>query len=372
MLGFRGIGDTLPGGIERHAAELAWRMVEKGHAVDVFCRPGYVPDPPAPYKGVTRILKPAVRTKHLEAITHTLACLPAIAFGYDIIHFHAMGPSLLSGIPRLFLRNVVATVHGLDFERAKWGRVASLALRAGAWAAGTFPDATIVVSRTLEDYYRDAMKRETVYIPNGVSEPAHRPLDLLARKFGLEPGGYFLSLGRLTPEKGVHRLIAAFQKVDTAKRLVVAGDEMLDRSYTKKLREVAGCDPRIVFSGGIYGAEKDEAFSNAFAFVLPSEVEGLSVVMLEAMSYRCPVLTSDIPENMEISRGAESEQGKPACRFFKSGDVDDLARALAGLLNDGELPAMASRARDFVLSRYGWDEMKDRTLAVYERVAGEG
>lgn len=370
MLGLRGVDGKLSGGVESHVAELSARMARRGHEVTVFCRAGYVPPQPGEYRGARRVVVPAVHTKHLEAITHTFCAMPSVVCGFDIVHFHGMGPSLMSWAPRLFGRRVVATAHGLDFLRAKWGMAARTALRAGAWCLGRFPHETIAVSRKLRDYYIEHMGRFTHYIPNGVNQPAMRDLDALAERFDLVRGEYILSLGRLTPEKGAHYLVEAFRGMDTSFKLVVAGDELFDNRYSARLRELAGGDRRIVFTGGLYGADKDEAFANAAAFVLPSDLEGMPIAMLEAMSYGCPVLSSDIAECDEIWDEAERRGAGTICSSFAAANVNDLRRALEALLRDPGRIAMGARAREYVLSRYDWDEIADATLDVYAAALG--
>ncbi len=371
MVGLRGIGPEVSGGIERHVEELAVRMAARGHSVTVFCRRPYVPAKESQYRGVRLLSRPVIPTKHLETISHTVLCLPSLVRGYDIAHFHAVGPALCTFVPRLLGRKVVATIHGLDFLRAKWGAVARAALRTGAWAAGRFPNETIVVSRKLRQYYLDAFQKETRYIPNGVNEPVRRGLKRLSEKYGLEKEGYFLSLGRLTPEKGLHYLIQAFRRLDTPLKLVVAGVPGLGEDYAERLQELAGDDRRILFPGPLYGEEKDEAFSNAHAFVLPSELEGMPIAMLEALSYGCPVLSSDIAECAEIWEAAGREKGIDLCRHFRSRDVEDLRRGLAELLTDPKRETLGRDARDYVLERYNWDAIVGETLEVYER-AGRG
>ncbi len=370
MVGLRGIGPQIAGGIERHVEELAVRMAAYGHSVTVFGRSPYVREKDASYRGVRLLGRPVIPTKHLETISHTALCLPSLCHGYDIVHFHAVGPSLCTFVPRLLGRKVVATIHGLDFQRAKWGGIARAALRTGAWAAGRFPNETIVVSRKLRQYYQEVFKRKTWYIPNGVNVPVRRELAILRDKFGLEKDGYFLSLGRLTPEKGLHYLIPAFRRLDTPLKLVVAGMQGLGDDYAKRLRELAGDDRRILFPGALYGEEKDEAFSNAFAFVLPSELEGMPIAMLEAMSYGCPVLASGITECAEIWQAAGEENGIDLCRHFRALDPDDLHRGLTELIADPKRSEMAREARDYVLERYNWDAIVGETLEVYGLALG--
>lgn len=371
FLGLRGIAEGVSGGIERHVRELSLRMAARGHAVTVFCRARYETHPGSEYRGVRLKRLPAVYSKHLEAISHTALCLPFVLAGYDVVHFHATGPSLLSWAPRLTGRKVAVTVHGLDYRRAKWGGLASLVLRAGAWTSARCPDATIVVSRELQEHYLRTYHRKTVRIPNGVNPPERRALDRL-RRFGLEPGRYLLSLGRLVPEKGLHTLIEAFRGLDTADadlRLVLAGDPALAGNYPERLRALAGDDPRIVFPGPLYGADKDEAFSNARLFCLPSELEGMPIALLEAMSYGCPCLVSDIPECLEVVR---PEGEEPLALSFARGDVGDLRRALAEALGPraASLAGLGERGRGHVLARYDWERITDATLDVYRAMLG--
>lgn len=359
MLGLRAIGKTW-GGIETHVQEISTRLAAQGHRVTVFCR-GRYNEAGKTYQGVRLKNRPALYSKHLEAISHTFFCLPSVLLGYDLVHFHATGPSLLSWGPRLFGRKVVVTVHGLDFKRAKWGGPATMVLKAGAWTAGACPHRTIVVSRALRQYYKKRWNRETVYIPNGVNRPETRPLDKLGR-FGLEKKGYVLSLGRLVPEKGAHYLIEAFRGLQTDLKLVVAGDVTHTGEYGKRLEQLAKDDPRIVFTGPLYGEEKDEAFSNARCFVLPSDMEGMPIVLLEAMSYGCPVLSSDIEECVSVAPKGANE----VIATFCAGNVTSLAESLKRLLARDDLDEFGARGREFVLAEYDWDSIAGSTLEVYK------
>ncbi|WP_022661399.1 glycosyltransferase family 4 protein [Paucidesulfovibrio longus] len=365
FLGLRGIAEGVSGGIERHARELSVRMAALGHEVTVFCRSYWETHPEERYRGVRLKKLPAIRSKHLEAISHTALCQPFVLAGYDVVHFHATGPSLLSWVPRLAGRKVAVTVHGLDWRRAKWGGLASLILRAGAWTSAHCPNATIVVSRELREHYRQVYDRPTTYIPNGVNPPEQRELDRL-RRFGLEPGAYLLSLGRLVPEKGLHTLVEAFRGLDTNLRLVIAGDPALAGDYPARLRALAGDDPRIVFPGPLFGEDKDEAFSNARLFCLPSELEGMPIALLEAMSYGCPALVSDIPECLEVVRPDGEE---PLALDFPCGNAPALNLALDRALHalaPHDLKRLGERARQHVLAEYDWDRITRETLHVYE------
>ncbi|MGE4291128.1 MAG: glycosyltransferase family 4 protein [Desulfovibrio sp.] len=378
FLGLRGIAEGVSGGIERHVRELALRMAAQGHEVTVFCRARYETHPDTFFRGVRLIKLPALSSKHLEAISHTALCQPFVLFGYDVVHFHATGPSLLSWLPRLTGRTVAVTVHGLDWRRAKWGKLASLVLRAGAWTSAHCPQTTIVVSRELQRHYQAVYGRETVYIPNGVNPPTLRPLERL-RRFGLEERGYLLSLGRIVPEKGLHDLVTAFRAWDTDLKLVLAGDPGHAEAYAARLRGLAGDDPRIVFTGALYGADKDEVFSNARLFCLPSELEGMPIALLEAMSYGCACLVSDIPECLEVVRPQSAPQDvhedalasqEPLALVHVAKDASDLGRALRALPGEDALARMGARARKHVLACYDWDGITARTLSTYHAALG--
>lgn len=367
FVGLRAIG-CCPGGVERHVEELSTRLAGAGHEVTVFCRTRYNTLRSSNWKGVTLRNVPAVYSKHLEAISHTALTLPALLQGFDIVHFHATGPSLFSFVPRLAGAKVVVTVHGLDFKRAKWGGAAKLVLRAGSWTAAHFPHATIVVSKALQDYYLRAHGKETAYIPNAVTPKTYRPVDALSR-FDLRGGDYLLFLGRLVPEKGAHHLIKAFRKVPTDLQLLIVGGGTHTDEYSQNLAQLAEGDRRIIFTGPLYGDEKEEALSNARAFVMPSELEGMPIVLLEAASYGLPILMSDIPECLEVFSGIPlTDAAKRPCCTFRSGDADDLALALTEILNQPDLPSMGDRGREHVLAHYAWDQVVNKVLSVYDSV----
>lgn len=372
MLGLRCIGGQQTGGVERHVEELAVRMASAGHHLTVFCRSRYNPEGNRSYKGVTLKNCPAIYSKHLEAISHTLLVMPHVLSGFDIVHIHATGPSLLSWLPRLSGRKVIVTVHGLDFQRAKWAGLASLVLRAGSWTAVHCPNKTIVVSKAIKKYYLDHDGSQTNFIPNGVSAPVLRPLNQLKR-FGLVTDGYLLSLGRLVPEKGLHYLIEAFSKIDTPLKLVIAGDSLLDDSYERQLRQMASADERIVFTGALFDEDKDEAYSNARAFMLPSDLEGLPITMLEALSYGCPVIASDIPQCAELCEEATREADKGFCFMFKAGQIESLRQKIILMLAEQEKKSVHEAARQHILSVYNWDKITAATLGLYgQALSGRG
>ena len=357
MIGQKGI-PALYGGIERHVEEIARRLVARGHEVTVYCRLHYTAEE-GPFHGIELVRLPSVRTKHLDTITHVaLSTAHALTRDFDVLHFHALGPSLFAGPARLLGRPTVVTVHGLDWQREKWGKVAQWALRRCEGPAVRFPDRTIVVSKTLREYFAEHYGRDTVTIPNGTVLPAPRP-PLKLDRFGLEAGKYVLFVGRLVPEKGVHFLCEAWSRLDTDLTLAICGGSAASEDYVAQIRRYAG--PRVKMLDYVYGEPLEELYSNAYAVCLPSTIEGLSLVLLEALSYGRCVLVSDIPENVEVTLDAAPT--------FRTKDVDDLARQLGRLLADpAAVHAYEAKARAHIAAHYSWDRVVDATVEVYREV----
>jgi len=357
MIGQKGIPATY-GGVERHVEELSVRLAQRGHQVRVYSRPHYDVTGIREYRGIQVVTLPSVATKHLDAISHAAACTAhALASRPDVMHYHAVGPSLLSWLPHTVGIGVVATVHGQDWRRPKWGTLASAALRAGEWTALHAPDETICVSETLTHALERQYRRRVWFIPNGVSLDPEDDASILG-ELGLEGGRYVLFASRLVPEKGAHYLAEAVRGAGIGMPVVLAGASSFSDDYVDKLRTVAGDD--VLFPGYVYGARLAALFRHAALFVLPSDIEGLPIVLLEALGYGTPVLASDIPPNLEVL----GNMG----RTFTAGSVSDLRRQLAACL--AELPALraqAESAKETIRSDYDWDLVAAQTLAVYTR-----
>ena len=282
----------------------------------------------------------------------------AIADKPDVIHFHAEGPCTCLPMARRAGIRTVATIHGLDWQRAKWGKLARAYIKMGEKAAATKADGLIVLSSTAKDYFRSTYGAEAVVIPNGIEAKRPLPASEIATRWGLKKGSYILYLGRLVPEKRADLLIDAFSRLNTNKRLVIAGGGSDTSGFEASIRQQAVSDRRVTFTGFVTGRPLAELYSNAYAYVLPSDVEGMPLSLLEAMSYGCCCVTSDIPECADVLAGSG--------RTFKHGDVDDLLRVLAGLINAPEFAGdLGEAAKSHVLSTYDWDSVVERTLAVY-------
>ncbi len=361
FIGGRGVMSKYSG-IESFYEQAGHELTQLGVDVTVYCRNYFTP-PINTHNGMRVVRLPTLRSKHLETVLHTLlSTAHAMVSNYDIVHYHCLGPALFSFLPRLFAKKTVVTVQGLDWQRGKWGRIASSILRLGETASVRLPNATIVVSRTLQKHYRDHYERETIYIPNGAtSQPAHPSSLLRFAEWGLTPDQYILFLGRFSPEKNCHLLIRAFEDLDTRMKLVLAGGSSHSDSYVEGLR--AHESDRIRFLPWVAGSDLAELLSHAALFVLPSEIEGLSLALLDAMAAGVCVLTSDIPENTEVVEGVGFT--------FHRGDSDDLRRMLDLLTHNPEMRApSAIRGREKIQREYQWPTIARSIEETYRDVLG--
>ena len=266
MIGSRGIPVTYSG-IETHLERLCPRLVQRGLDLVVYGKQNdsYQNNH---FQGVRLRQVPAIPTKHLETLSRSfISVLHEVFAQNDIVHFHALGPSVLAFLPKACFKRTLVTVHGLDWQRAKWGRFATGCLKAAEWTSANFCDATICVSRCLKDYYSDKYKLEAWYVPNGVDIPYLRPADII-KSMGLESRRYILFLSRLVPEKGAHYLIEAFRQLNTRMKLVIAGGPGHTQAYVDDIKALAARDDRILFTGFVSGRTLSELFSNAYLYVL--------------------------------------------------------------------------------------------------------
>jgi glycosyltransferase involved in cell wall biosynthesis len=362
MIGQRGVPATF-GGVERHVQEVGARLAARGHEVTVYCRKNYRATDEPVFQGMRMRNAPTVGTKHLDAIVHSAASTAlSLRRPPDIVHYHALGPGLLAPLPRFFSRSrVVLTVHGLDSHRAKWGPIAKSVLKTAEWMSGRIPDATIAVSRDLSEYYSRRHNCDSIYIPNGVQDPIRRPASEISARFGLTERGYVLFVGRLVPEKAPDLLIRAFRRIPGNVRLVLAGGSSFTTDFVRGLHELAAGDPRIVFTDYAYGPLLEALYNNAAAFVLPSNLEGLPLTLLEAASFGLPIVASAIPPHLEVI-GTSA----PGHRLFAPDDERSLRDALQQTLATGAAEWVGAHAlRQRVLERYRWDATVDDLEQLY-------
>ena len=368
MLGHKRI-PSREGGIEIVVEELSTRMVKLGHRVTCFNRKGhhvsgseFDGNQLSEYKGVK--LKPVwtLDKKGLAAMTSSLSAAIKAALGkYDVVHFHAEGPCAMLWIPKLFGKRCIATIHGIDWQRAKWGGFASKYIKLGEKVAVKYADEIIVLSEGVQKYFMDAYGRKTVFIPNGVNRPVIRESKLIKEKYGLDKDSYILFLGRLVPEKGISYLIEAFKQIETDKKLVIAGGSSDTDEFLLYLKKLAKDDKRIIFTGFVQGQLLEELYSNAYLYTLPSDLEGMPLSLLEAMSYGNCCVVSDIAECAEVV--------EDKAVVFQKSNVVQLKEKLQDLCEHPEkVQSYKNSASNFICQKYNWDDVVDKTVALYQNL----
>lgn len=366
MLGHKRI-PSREGGIEIVVEELSTRMVKEGHSVTCYNRSGHHVSGKEfdggsleEYRGVKLKSVFTINRKGLAAMTSSFFAAICTAFGkYDVVHFHAEGPCAMLWFPKLFGKRCIATIHGIDWQRAKWGGFASKYIKFGEKVAAKYADEIIVLSEGVQKYFMGTYGRNTVFIPNGVNRPILRDPQMIKDKYGLEKDEYILFLGRLVPEKGITYLIEAFKRITTDKRLVIAGGSSDTDTFMQELKQLAEGDNRIVFTGFVQGQILEELYSNAYVYTLPSDLEGMPLSLLEAMSYGNCCLTSDIAECAEVV--------EDKAILFKKSDIDDLKEKMQYACdNPDAVKKLKGRAADFICSKYNWDDVVEQTLKLYQ------
>lgn len=370
MLGHKRI-PSREGGVELVVEELASNMVKNGFSVTCFNRKGHHVSGNTfdnnevnnhEYKGIILKTVFAIDFKGLAAITSAFFGSVEAAFGrYDIIHYHAEGPCLFMWIPKLFGKKCVATIHGLDHQRAKWGRLARFCILLGEKVAVKYADEIIVLSNSAKVYFKETYNRDTVVIPNGVNSVEAIPANTIKTKYNLEKDSFILFLGRIVPEKGITYLIDAFSKVQTQKKLVISGGSSDSEDFFNSVRSRGASDKRIIFTGFVQGQELAELYSNAYLYVLPSDLEGMPLSLLEAMSYGNCCLTSDIAECTEVT--------EDKAFYFKKSNVQELICKLQYLCDHNEVVEQyKNNASEFICNKYNWGSISAQTINIYKKV----
>ena len=369
MLGHK-IIPSRRGGIENVLTSLCPLLVEMG--ADVTCYNRSSDKVENEYIGTVKdkkycnvVLKKAwtINARGLSAMIASFTAAISIAFSkYDVVHFHAEGPCAAMWIPKMFGKHCVATVHGLDWQREKWGKgFASKYIKFGERVMVKYADEIIVLSESAREYFKNTYNRETVLIHNGIERPVKKAADKITQLYGLKGGDYICMVSRLTAEKGVHYLIDAYNSIKTDKKLVIAGDTSDTDEYVKMLKEKAAGNPNIIFTGFISGDVLTEIYSNAYMVTLPSDIEGMSLSLLEALAYGNAVLCSDIPENTLVT--------EDKAMHFKKSDVKDLADKLQEMCNNETVVnELKNGADEFILGKYNWRDVASATYDLYEKV----
>lgn len=376
MLGHKRI-PSREGGIEIVVEELSKRLISLGCEVTAYNRSGAnvagaqfeTAGRIKEYKGIKIKTVPTPKSKQLNAFVYSaLATLRAVFGRYDIIHFHAEGPAAMCFLPRLFHIPSVVTIHGLDWQRSKWGGFATKYLKFGEKNAAKYADEIIVLSHAVEDYFLKTYGRKAIYIPNGINAATPLPAKIITEKYSLSKDGYLLYLGRIVPEKGVHYLLDAYAECKSTLPLVIAGGSSHSQEYFESLKARAGeiekqSGKRIIFTDFVQGKELEELYSNAYIYILPSDLEGMPISLLEAMSYSNCCLTSDIAECTEVC-------GENAV-YFEKGNTESLRDRLDYLCNNTEVvEKLKAQAAEYITKKYNWQSVAKNTLNLYQGIVG--
>lgn len=356
------------GGVEVVVEELATRMVEKGHKVICFNRRGhhvsgkvFDKKKTAIYKGISIKYVFTVDKKGLAAMTASVSAAILASFGKsDVVHFHAEGPCAMIWLPKIFRKKCVVTIHGLDHRRAKWGKFARSYIMLGEKCAVKYADEIIVLSESVQQYFLNTYGKETTLISNGVNKPRLFNVNEIKKLFGLDGFDYILYLGRLVPEKGIKYLIEAFKEVKTDKKLVIAGGSSDTDEFEQELKNLSLEDERIIFTGFVQGRVLEELYSNAYLYTLPSDLEGMPLTLLEAMSYGNCCLVSNIPECADVV--------EDKAIVFEKSDVKSLREKLQILCDSKEIVYKYKEvASYYICQKYNWDNVVDKTLELYQK-----
>lgn len=356
-IGFKGFPPE--GGIEKYTEEVGSRLVKKGHKVTIYVIKHYN-SMFGNYKGMNIKVAPTVRLKGFDKIFSflTATILQCFSKKVDIVHYHCFGPSTIGIIHRLLGTKTVVQGHGLEWKRARWGIPGRLFHKSLEYSSVKLNNKISVVSKVQKDYLMDKYGIDSTYIPTGINVPKVLKPDLI-KEYKLKGNDYILFAARLVEEKGVHYLIEAYNKLNTNIKLVIAGDAPYEDKYKSMLKKLANNNKSIIFTGFVKGKFLEELFSNAYLFVLPSEIEGLSTALLEAMSYGNCCLVSDIAENRE----ALCDNGYT----FKNMDSDDLAKKISHIINHPEeINDVKAKAKAHVEKHYLWDDIADKYEQFYK------
>jgi len=368
MIGHKRI-PSREGGVEIVVEELSKRMANDGHNVCVYNRRGHhvsgkeyemIDVKLKEYEGINIMQVPTIEVKGFAALSSSFFATIKALFGkYDVIHFHAEGPCAMLWIPKLFGIRTVATIHGLDWQRAKWGKFATTYLKFGEKIAAKYADEVIVLSKNVQKYFLEVHNRETKFIPNGIQKPTIIEPEIIKQKWNINKNEYILFLGRIVPEKGLEYLVNAFKNVNTTKKIVIAGGASDTNEFMNYIKEKAKDDDRFIFTGFVQGKVLEELYSNAYIYVLPSDLEGMPISLLEAMSYGNCCVVSDIAECTEVV--------EDKAIVFRKSDVDDLREKLQLLCSDfDQVKKYKKKATEFICKKYNWNNVVEETVNLYK------
>jgi len=358
IMGIRGIPASY-GGFETMAEELSLRLVQRGHEVTVYGRANVIDYPDEYYNGVRIIILPTISHKYLDTVCHTfLSALHAIPCQYDVILICNAANSIFSLLPRVLGKKVAVNVDGIERLRRKWNLLGKLWYLFGEFFAVILPNEIISDAKVIRDYYRERYNKDSVFIPYGARTEKVESKDVLDR-FGLVPNEYILYVSRLEPENNAHIVIKAFEKIETEKKLVIVGDAPYSKKYIENLKRTT--DPRIIFTGYVFGQGYHELQSHAYCYIHATEVGGTHPALIEAMGFGNCVIANGTPENLEVLQQAGL--------IYKKNNTDELRRKIQFTLdNPQSIADFGTQARQVVKSEFNWDAVTDKYETLFKEM----
>lgn len=354
------------GGIENYMLNLATELVKMGHEPIVFCESDHDGEE----------IVNGFRVIHQKGFQNALICKPILGLkatwrvirtmkDVDIIHYNAWPPSLWSPLANLFGFNSLMQGHGLEWQRSKYSGIEQKILKFMEWYTAKINKKLIMCSEDQCVYFKRHYHRDSECIPTAINLPvnSHSVTSDIFCRHGIKEGKYFLFLARIVQDKNPDYLIRAFNmRRPEGFQLVIAGDNPGDREYVEKLYAQAGDNRDIIFTGAVYGADKESLLRNAYAFCIPSTIEGLSIALLEAMSYRLPIIASDIPANREVLE-------KDKAIWVRPENENDLCEAYQRCVDehDNLMDAVAYNYRK-VRDNYTWDRVAHRYINYCQQI----
>lgn len=347
------------GGVESHCEELLPRLAERLphlRLIAIGRKPYLGSVETKTFRGVDVVALPSPRRQSFETLVSScLGVVYARRIGASAVHIHALASGIFAPLAKLLGMKVMLTVHGADYQRAKWGPAARTMLRLGERLGVRYADAVVCVAPTLtkslQDRYPDRAGRIR-FVPNGAPAlaPATNTTAILDR-LGIEAGKFVMAVGRVEPGKGFELLNDAFARSGRSGKLVIVGGAHHEHDYASALQSRS--DERVVFAGVQPRDVVANLYATAALFVLPSLHEGLPICALEAGSVGCPVLLSDIPGNRDL--------GLPERHYFRSGDVESLASAL-------RTPDDHYAVSPDMFATFDWHRIAGSTASIYDEV----
>jgi len=359
IMGIRGIPANY-GGFETFVENLAPRLVQRGHEVTVYGRSNIIDHKEDFYKGVRIKVLPTISHKYLDTVAHTFVSTVYSFFKkYDVVFICNSANALFTFIPRLMGKPVVLNVDGLEWKRQKWNLAGKAFYKISEQLATFLPNVIVSDARDVEKYYQQKYHKKSVYIPYGAPEKKIETKETLQR-FGLKPRDYILYVSRMEPENNAHKVVQAFEKARTDKRLVMVGDAPYATEYIRNLRSTK--DERIIFTGYVFGQGYRELQSNAYFYVQATEVGGTHPALVEGMGYGNCVLANDVPEHREVL-------GKAGI-FYNSHGSEVLYKKMQYLIDN---PAVVEKYRQIVLDRvrrkYSWEAVTNDYENLFYKVS---